>query len=350
MGILLISARLPARGQLYLGKSLTDLRPQESGVQLVFGYDTVHAKEVMLNLPRTPFLSLPTLRQAIPNRTIGMAKCVKFDLPTKFFPAGSFELGKSLTKAYAFYDDAWWITRLNQSAGQLPANAFMPVNTSEHIPIGIHFNDGPVRCDKPGVNCRGFLEVYYSTVNDEDFFESLRPSTYEPLGTLTPDKDSTGKLPRLHAAVMEATKKLFQKKNATQPQEPPSLLVVGVWDRTGSGYTAPTKVYYSTDASNPGGPDPLEKACGVAGLTEKEYRDSLMFPIPNRTDISLANNDWVAQTTETMFGDWAEESLLQAERALRVKGMDRPTWLDQAFGGNSRLENSGFCWFRDSRF
>jgi len=260
-----------------------------------------------------------------------MAKCVKFDLPTSFFPAGSFQLGKSLSKAYAFYDDAWWISKLNQSAGQLPANAFMPVNTSEHIPVGIHFNDGPLRCDAERSNCRGFLEVYYSTVNDEDFFESLRPSTFEPLGTLTPEKDSTGKLPRLHAAVMEATKPQFERTNATQPKDPPSLLVVGVWDRTGSGYTAPTKVYYSALPSTPGGPDPLDKACGVVGLTEKEYRESIMFPVPGRTDISLANNDWVAQTTETMFGDWAEESLLQAERALRVKGFARPKWLDQDY-------------------
>ncbi|CAE7338056.1 unnamed protein product, partial [Symbiodinium pilosum] len=67
----------------------------------------------------------------------------------------------------------------------------------------------------------------------------------------------------------------------------------------------------------------------VPGLTEKEYRDSMMFPVPGRTDISLANNDWVAQTIETMFGDWAEESLLQAERALRVKGLPKPSFLDQ---------------------
>lgn len=322
---------MAAGGELFLGANLTDVQPQANGTQLVFGNEKVHAKEVMLNLPRTPFLSLPSLRAATPNRTLSMAKCVKFDLPTSFFPAGSFQLGKSLSKAYAFYDDAWWISKLNQSAGQLPENAFMPVNTSEHIPVGIHFNDGPLRCDAERSNCRGFLEVYYSTVNDEDFFESLRPSTFEPLGTLTPEKDSTGKLPRLHAAVMEATKPLFEKKNATQPKDPPSLLVVGVWDRTGSGYTAPTKVYYSALPSTPGGSDPLEKACGVAGLTEKEYRDSIMFPVPGRTDISLANNDWVAQTTETMFGDWAEESLLQAERALRVKGFARPKWLDQDY-------------------
>ncbi|CAJ1375477.1 unnamed protein product [Effrenium voratum] len=128
---------------------------------------------------------------------------------------------------------------------------------------------------------------------------------------------------------MEATKTLFEKKGKKQPEDPPSMLVVGVWDRGGHGYTAPTKVYYSCDKSTPGGPDPLEKACGVPGLTDQEYRDAMLFPLPDRKDIMLANNDWVAQSVETMFGDWAEESLLQAERALHKIGVPRPAWLDE---------------------
>jgi len=32
-----------------------------------------------------------------------------------------------------------------------------------------------------------------------------------------------------------------------------------------------------------------------------------------------------------MFGDWAEESLLQAERGLRMQGLKRPDWLDAAY-------------------
>ena len=32
-----------------------------------------------------------------------------------------------------------------------------------------------------------------------------------------------------------------------------------------------------------------------------------------------------------MFGDWAEESLLQTERALHVLGVPRPGWLDQTY-------------------
>ncbi|CAJ1350999.1 unnamed protein product [Effrenium voratum] len=321
---------LAAGGQLVMGANLTDLQALPAGgARLVFGKQDVVTKQVMLNLPRAPFLALPSLRAAVPKRTVTMAECVKFDLPSAFFPPGKFSLGRSLTKAYAFYEDAWWHNSLNQTSGQCPENAFEPVNTSEGIPIGIHFNDGPVRCDAPLKGCRGFLEVYYSTVL-EDFFEDLRPSEQQPLGTLS-GKAAEPALKRLHAAVMEATKTLFEKKGKKQPEEPPSMLVVGVWDRSGHGYTAPTKVYYSCDKSTPGGPDPLEKACGVPGLTDQEYRDAILFPLPDRKDIMLANNDWVAQSVETMFGDWAEESLLQAERALHKIGVPRPAWLDEDY-------------------
>ncbi|CAE8580982.1 unnamed protein product [Polarella glacialis] len=219
------------------------------------------------------------------------------------------------------------IPQYNQiTEGQCPENAFEPAQTSEGIPIGIHFNDGPVRCEAPGKGCRGFLEVFYSPAT-EDFFEDLRPSPQEPLGTTT----NATQLARLHRAVMEATKEIFNTKLVAQPQDPPTLLVVGVWDRTGEGYTAPTKVYYSTSPTTPGGPDPLQKACGVPGLSEAEYRNSVLMPLLNHPEILVANNDWVASAIEKMEGDWAQESLLQAERGLKLNGFERPEWLNEEY-------------------
>jgi len=320
-----------AGGQIFLGAKLTDLTPLPSGgAKLTFGDGgNVEVGQVLLNLPRSSLLSLPTLRNATPARTVKMEECVKFDIPKSFFPT-DFPLGESLTKAYAFYEDAWWHTKLDKTEGQLPENAFLPVSTSAGIPIGIHFNDGPVRCAEPGQDCRGFLEVFYSPAN-ETFFQDLRPSPMEPLGMIQEDEDTAGLLKKLHTAVMEATKPLFDAKGVEQPEAAPSMLVVGVWDRTGEGYTAPTKVYYSTDPSTPGGPDPLEKACGVPGLTDDEYRNSLLTPLPENTKIIVANNDWKAQSVESMFGDWAEESLLMAERGLLLQGFERPQWLDEDY-------------------
>lgn len=317
-------------GQLFTGARLMDLIPNGDSSVLVFGDIKVSAKKVMLNFPRTSILSLPSLQSAIPARTTKMQTCVKFDLPADFFPPGQhLDLGNSLSKAYAFYEDAWWRSVLDKAEGQWPTNAFVPIQTSVGIPIGIHFNDGPVRCNADGKGCRGFLEVYYAASN-ETFFENLRVDSMHPLGALYEKDDSHGMLPRLHQAVMEATKSLFDDAGKAQPEVAPSLLVVGIWDRKGEGYTAPTKVYYSTASSLAGGPDPLEKACGVPGLTEEEYRKSILMPF-GTPNVLVANNDWVAMETERLNGDWAMESLLQAERGLKLLGLDRPEWLDEDY-------------------
>ena len=64
-------------GHLFLESNLTDLQALHSGeVRLVFESASVLSKMVLLNLPRTPLLSLPTLMSAVPERTVKMAKCV----------------------------------------------------------------------------------------------------------------------------------------------------------------------------------------------------------------------------------------------------------------------------------
>jgi len=142
---------------IMLGMRLLDIMPDSSGnAHLLFGGGVnVTAHTVLLNLPRTPVLSLPAIKSLTSERTVKMLECIKFDRPEQLFPNMTF--GKSLAKAYAYYDDAWWHNHLNMTEGQLPQNAFIPLQTSQGIPIGIHFNDGPVICDAPHKNCRGFF-------------------------------------------------------------------------------------------------------------------------------------------------------------------------------------------------
>eukprot|EP00746_Dinoflagellata_sp_MGD_P086947 gnl/MRDRNA2_/MRDRNA2_34472_c0_seq1.p1 gnl/MRDRNA2_/MRDRNA2_34472_c0~~gnl/MRDRNA2_/MRDRNA2_34472_c0_seq1.p1 ORF type:complete len:505 (+),score=92.02 gnl/MRDRNA2_/MRDRNA2_34472_c0_seq1:68-1582(+) len=314
---------------IQLGAELVDIQKAKDGANLLFKDGSiVQAGTVLLNLPRTPLLSLPTVQSSVGNRTLKMLQCVKFDHPANFFTNMSF--GDALTKAYAYYDDAWWVNSdtLNMTEGQWPANAFQAIKTSVGVLIGIHFNDGPVICDAPGKGCRGFLEVYYS-VDQESFYASLRSGPNEPFGELNASRSSEDqeKLLKVHHAVMEATGPLFTEKRIMQPHAPPSYLAVGVWSRQGQGYTAPTKVYYSKSSG-----DSMEKACGVEGLTEQEYRDSVLTPFKEQMPrVHVANNDWVASEVEKMYGDWAEESLLQAERALHVLNVPKPDWLDTSY-------------------
>eukprot|EP00933_Yihiella_yeosuensis_P073693 TRINITY_DN82408_c0_g1_i1.p1 TRINITY_DN82408_c0_g1~~TRINITY_DN82408_c0_g1_i1.p1 ORF type:complete len:541 (-),score=100.53 TRINITY_DN82408_c0_g1_i1:26-1546(-) len=324
-----------AGGQLFLETPLKDVVPQQDGAILDFGSKgSVKVEQVLLNLPRGPLTSMPNLRKNTADRTQKMQDCIKFDLPSDFFKPGTFDLGESLSKAYAFYEDAWWHTKVHKVTGQLPENAFTPLNTSVGIPIGIHFNDGPVRCDSPGKGCRGFLEVYYSA-SHENFFQKLKSGPDDALGVLSEEENGAKeKLAKLHTALMEVTKSIFTSANVEQPVEAPKLLVVGIWSRgtKASGLcTAPTKVYYSNSPTTPGGADPLDRACRIPGLTEKEYRDSVLMPVSGNKRIIVANNDWVASQIENMEGDWAQESLLQAERGLRLQGFKRPEWLDETY-------------------
>jgi hypothetical protein len=61
------------------------------------------------------------------------------------------------------------------------------------------------------------------------------------------------------------------------------------------------QVYWSPEVSGS-----IAKACGVAGLTENEYRSRVLQPF-NGAKVFLANNDWVAQVSRA--------DLLDANRA-----------------------------------
>lgn len=211
--------------------------------------------------------------------------------------------------------------------------------------------------------CHGFLEAYYSVTN-ESFYYGLSGASqtaltcelsttnpcrcasraqapppgapHDPKGELSATNPAhKASLAKVHSALVEALAPLLSKAGVSAASLPqPSRLVVGVWARPDATYPlgdprgicAPTKVYYSPSISGP-----LERACGVPGLTEAEYRDGALQPFGRERAAFLANNDWVAMDVRYMYGDWAEETLLQAERACRTLGMARPPWLNQSY-------------------
>ena len=186
----------PLNVQVFLDASLVGIVPplvDNNVTTLAFaGGKTVGASgAVLLNLPRNKLLQLRTsLTPHVAPRTLKMLECVKFDAPASLFHNLSKSLvsATSLAKAYLYYDDAWWYTKLNTTSGQWPLNAFLPLETSTGVYVGVHWNDGPVLCSKPaasaatdstgaatrtsfrpradgadaraaGVKCRGYLEM-----------------------------------------------------------------------------------------------------------------------------------------------------------------------------------------------
>merc|ERR1712032_337762 len=93
----------------------------------------------------------------------------------------------------------------------------------------------------------------------------------------------------------------------------------------------PTKVLY--DPSMSGVPS---KACGnVSGLDDTTYRDVVLQPWKDSHQLSnifLVNNDWICMNVHKFYGDWAEESLLQAERTMYLLNKtSKPTWLNSTY-------------------
>merc|ERR1712080_338993 len=73
----------------------------------------------------------------------------------------------------------------------------------------------------------------------------------------------------------------------------------------------------------------ISTCCSLDRLTGHEYAEQVVSP--RFPEIMSANNDFHAQTTDTWDGDWAEDSLLLSERALRRLNVSAPTWLNQAY-------------------
>ena len=354
------------KAKVFVNAALIDFVPSTTTTSLTFhsggappGSSNADMKVVakgvvMLNLPRNKLLMMrdSLVKARLSPRTLKMLECVSFDAPAKLFHNISIGHATGLTKAYIYYDDAWWYTKTNTTIGHYPKAFFTSLFTSYGIPISIHWNDGPVLCTRegedaatssfkpsqadlplpPNTKCRGYLETYYAATN-ETFYYGLSGAPKEPLGIVNaaPPYDHHN-LKLAHEAVLEAIDPILQEKGLKPTEIPqPSQLVVGVWSRPGvvkhdEGYTAPTKVYWAPSVSGSAG-----KACGVDGLTDDEYRTTVLQPFGKDVPIYLANNDYVCQDVRYFFGDWAEETLLQAERALYRLKVPRPSWLNASY-------------------
>jgi hypothetical protein len=322
---------------------------------------------LVLNLPRNRFFEVDGVRESLRRTASDAVECIVFDAPTELFGEElRGELAESrgmhsttnLGKAYLFYEDAFWRSRFRRDVGTWPPDVgFAAVSTEGGMRLNVRWYDGPVVCDdgdqrlngttKASSSCTGLLEIYYS-VSNETFYCSLPTSPEEPLGSVwdTDGPDALAVLRQAHAGLLDSLRPLLESERVDASSlEPPSGLIVGIWHRPtdefplGRGYTAPTKVLYYPSMS--GTPD---IACGVPGLTDESYRDTVLQPwriiiddytgkgttiggsnIENR--IFLVNNDYACMDVRYFFGDWAQESLLQSERAMLLLGMPPPMWL-----------------------
>lgn len=318
--------------------------------------DVINPSVVVLNLPRNKLFDVDGVEESLDPNVAQTLRCTAFDTPSDLFAHPLEDPPDEVTtleKAYLYYEDAWWRTKLNLMEGEWPLPAsFLTRPTRDGLRFNVRWHDGPVQCSVAAAaadsnlsaeeqRCRGLLEIYYS-VSNETFYSSLATDPNEPLGSIwdtESDDDehdaSAAMLTKVHAGLMDILAPLLVTRElAASDFASPRGMIVGVWNRPnlddplGRGYTAPTKVLYDPRMSGPPG-----RACGVAGLTDELYRDIALQPwtSKNLPNLFLVNNDWVCMNVRYFFGDWAEESLLQAERVMHILGTPRPLWLNESY-------------------
>ena len=288
----------PLGVRVFLNATVVDVSTAGSSTKLTFaGGGVTTATTVMLNLPRNKLLALPSLVRSVAPRTLGMLQCVKFDAPPSMFHNMTIGQSTGLTKAYLYYGDAWWVTKLNKTEGQYPHNAFLPLTAANGLKIGTHFNDGPVACaddGRDGQTCHGYLQIYYAATN-ETFYYGTSGAPAEPLG-IAHDQP-----PYEHARLERRTRRSSTSSRRCSPPPASTRRRCRTRHRWSSargrapaikhdhGYTSPTKVYWDPSISGT-----LGAACAVDGLTEDEYRSTVLQPFGKEAP-SPANNDFLAQ-------------------------------------------------------
>lgn len=81
----------------------------------------------------------------MPKRSQEILKCIAFEVPPGLGPIDTEALKptSALSKAYLYYGDAWWRTKLSLTTGQYPNNGFWPMVRN---PLQMHcvpgFNGG----------------------------------------------------------------------------------------------------------------------------------------------------------------------------------------------------------------
>lgn len=217
----------------------------------------------------------------------------------------------AMNKVYAFYDDAWWSTKLGIMEGTFSAEP----RDNATAPLQGRYHDGPQKCvigrdpdgrpiysgtKLPYGNCSGAIEVYYSTADDfyrQFMFDDLTPVTVET------QRDDGFLSKSVHAALMAYHAASFRALGLDPNRlAPPATVVLANWIADG--------------AFTP----------GIGFFAGTNYARKLARqPLPN---LFIANQDYGYKS------GWANGGLLMAEKILQAEfGLPQPTWLDTAYYG-----------------
>lgn len=229
------------------------------------------------------------------------------------------------TKMYCFWDDAWWVTKLNMTAGV--------VRMADDTLYQARYHDGDVICSPSSSKsasrkCRGALLVSYASgaVHSGVPVTNIRSFNAMPF---TPSIDTD--------AIIHIPNRNLDKEPKTKPTSVHEQLLFEdvhrqLRDAHRSTFEAmgydPKKMYLHI---------PPARGCVASDFKDFGHQvdvgsgrggnDNKRFTRPVKDlDIALVNEGW------SEFRGWAEGSLIAAERALFHQfGVAAPKWLNARF-------------------
>lgn len=315
-----------AGSQVFFGALLTAVHaaPAAAGkraTQLVFANgETVTAGKLVLNLPGNAIEGLDPASVIFSDAT---KQAKEWLGKVAAFP---------MTKVYAWYDDAWWSTKLGMMEGYFgeanssaPGHHFpMPANYNGTAPLLGRYHDGPQRCrigndtagnpvysgnKVPYGDCAGALEVYYGLA--PPYYAALMPTPLQPLTVATAEdgKNSSARLlSDVHEALVAYHTKVLRKAGiAPSALPPPKAVVMGNWISEGK-YTPGIGSLFRDSAL------PLSE--------QDKVRQAIRAPVADH-DVFVADQDYGYKS------GWAVGSLIMAEKILQAElGLAKPAWLN----------------------
>lgn len=276
-------------GQVYFGKTLKSVR----------NYTTLIFEDGSEVLAETVLLGIPA------NAIEALDISPPFDQVASEVMYDRVSVGP-MNKVYAFYQDAWWNTKLGYMEG-----TFSSHNLS--APLAGRYHDGPQKCvvaedpdgnpvysgtKIPGGNCSGAIEVYYAPASP--FYRQFMRDDLTPI-TVAIDDDHELKR-SVHQALLDYHAEDFERVGLQTP-DPPISVVLSNWITTG--------------AFTP----------GIGFFKGSKYAKKLARnPTGGKGRLFVANQDYGYKN------GWANGGLLMAEKLLQEQfHLSRPTWLDQDY-------------------
>ena len=240
----------------------------------------------------------------------------------------------AMVKVYAWYDDAWWNTKLGLMEGYFTGHGGLLHKWK--APLEGRYHDGPQRCligkDTAGMpvysgkkipkgNCSGAIEVFYGRA--AKYYADLMSSPLQPLTVVT-DGDDEGTSGLVEGSDANASKSALLQdvhehlmahhatafKNAgidpaTVPK--PKSVVLANWITDGA---------YTPGIGRLWAPD---------NTTDDAAKKVARHPVP-QYDLFVVNQDYGYQS------GWAVGSLAMAEKILQAEiGLPKPSWLQDAW-------------------